>query len=643
MAQSPSCIAFLPAYKSPESSSPVVSSRAGWPVRILGRVYLSRMLEFSYTIINRPCERIFQSPARCDGAPAARQADQGGQAQGQDRLHHLQVRGLAAGTHVRWFLSLTNCVPRRIRRIKCDEAKPHCERCTSTGRRCDGYAVPEDNSVPLPGAQALSLAAVPPAPWNRLLNYPGTPLEHRYLVFFQRQTAPILSGYFDSSFWNGLLLQVGRSEPTIQHAMMAVASIHEQVEGAGIEFSGPSQWSRDMDYGRCFALQQYNRAIACLKERLSEGPQPEEVTLMCCVLFICLEFLRGNIDTAMSHLHSGLEILAGWQARNRRLSRGASLPISSEPQSLPQNLAEIFSRLTIQSMLCGRVPPPVARAEQAGADLSTLTPAVFPSLKAARTSLDLLMKISLQFLREARERSSAELSSADKQRLSQLASTCDRWSLAFDLFLVGSSATRTLKEVRAATILRILNIVARVWLSSTASAGESVFDTQTDALSAIVNLAAMMSPDHSAAADLSRRTCTRSPTAENPHNFTFEMGVIPPLYFVATKCRVPSIRRAAISLLETTTPRREGIWIASLYAAVARRIVQIEEQDLDVLGFKIAGAEECVPPEWMRVRDALIHTRGEENLTERVQKVTFMRTPHGVGGAWAERDEEILW
>lgn len=27
----------------------------------------------------------------------------------------------------------------RIRRIKCDEAKPSCQRCTSTGRKCDGY------------------------------------------------------------------------------------------------------------------------------------------------------------------------------------------------------------------------------------------------------------------------------------------------------------------------------------------------------------------------------------------------------------------------------------------------------------------------------------------------------------------------
>jgi hypothetical protein len=72
----------------------------------------------------------------------------------------------------------------------------------------------------------------------------------------------------------------------------------------------PGQRNHGKDYGRSFALQQYNKAISCLSRCLSQGPQSEEITLMCCVLFICLEFLRGNIDTAISHLLSGLGIMA---------------------------------------------------------------------------------------------------------------------------------------------------------------------------------------------------------------------------------------------------------------------------------------------------------------------------------------------
>jgi len=45
----------------------------------------------------------------------------------------------------------------RIRRVKCDEAKPSCQRCTSTGRKCDGYnrveAAQQANAVVLVSPQ----------------------------------------------------------------------------------------------------------------------------------------------------------------------------------------------------------------------------------------------------------------------------------------------------------------------------------------------------------------------------------------------------------------------------------------------------------------------------------------------------------
>lgn len=34
----------------------------------------------------------------------------------------------------------SGCLTCRIRKIKCDEEKPNCRRCFSTGRQCDGYS-----------------------------------------------------------------------------------------------------------------------------------------------------------------------------------------------------------------------------------------------------------------------------------------------------------------------------------------------------------------------------------------------------------------------------------------------------------------------------------------------------------------------
>ena len=35
----------------------------------------------------------------------------------------------------------TGCLTCKIRRVKCDEGKPACQKCTSTGRKCDGYYI----------------------------------------------------------------------------------------------------------------------------------------------------------------------------------------------------------------------------------------------------------------------------------------------------------------------------------------------------------------------------------------------------------------------------------------------------------------------------------------------------------------------
>ena len=43
--------------------------------------------------------------------------------------------------------------------VKCDETKPACGRCTTTGRKCDGYASPDiQNKTPTADGTALVMA-----------------------------------------------------------------------------------------------------------------------------------------------------------------------------------------------------------------------------------------------------------------------------------------------------------------------------------------------------------------------------------------------------------------------------------------------------------------------------------------------------
>jgi len=57
----------------------------------------------------------------------------------------------------------TGCVTCKTRHVKCDEQKPRCQRCVSTGRQCDGY-------VPIPPKQLrIKQEASPKTQFHRLL------------------------------------------------------------------------------------------------------------------------------------------------------------------------------------------------------------------------------------------------------------------------------------------------------------------------------------------------------------------------------------------------------------------------------------------------------------------------------------------
>lgn len=77
------------------------------------------------------------------------------------------------------------------------------------------------------------------------------------------------------------------------------------------------------------------------------------------------------------------------------------------------------------------------------------------------------------------------------------------------------------------------------------------------------------------------------------------------MYMVAVKCRHPTTKRRAIALLQSQV-RREGLWDSNVAAAVATRVMEIEEQSL---GGVLDGS--VLPMEEVRVHNAQIaHKEG---------------------------------
>ncbi|GJC95923.1 C6 finger domain-containing protein [Colletotrichum higginsianum IMI 349063] len=120
----------------------------------------------------------------------------------------------------------TGCLTCKSRKVKCDEAKPACVRCTSTGRKCEGYAVvvPSNRAIARARSRTTRLKdalAQARAGWEG-----GS--ERATLEYFARDVAPKLPQNLENQFWNVAVPRMSRSEPAIRHAMAAIGNLFPQ-------------------------------------------------------------------------------------------------------------------------------------------------------------------------------------------------------------------------------------------------------------------------------------------------------------------------------------------------------------------------------------------------------------------------------
>ncbi|KAJ4371156.1 hypothetical protein N0V83_004372 [Neocucurbitaria cava] len=176
------------------------------------------------------------------------------------------------------------------------------DRCTSTGRKCDGYT--QDASF---GFEAL----VPSQLGSVRTSIPilsGLGDSVIYLEFYHHCASPTLASNFDREFWSHTVLQMAYSEPSVRHALIALSYLVKTMPGS-------LKHARSIPGvdSHTTLLVHYNKAVRSLVERATQSSQSVEVGLITCLLFICIEFLRGDYLVAFTHLQNGLKIIAEWQ------------------------------------------------------------------------------------------------------------------------------------------------------------------------------------------------------------------------------------------------------------------------------------------------------------------------------------------
>ncbi|KAM7194988.1 hypothetical protein V8F20_007714 [Naviculisporaceae sp. PSN 640] len=465
----------------------------------------------------------------------------------------------------------TGCITCKIRKVKCDEAKPFCIRCTKTGRRCDGY-LPSTKRQPRSGS--LTGRVHSGAGHHGELHGSLTVFydwasadEVRSFQFFQHVTAPCLSGDFDGSFWRVLVLQICQTEPAVKHAVLAVSSLHEGMMRGMVPYA-------DMGDRQSFALWQYNKAIGYLLDQMRHVDAKPLVPLLTCVLFVCIEFMQSKDRESLLHLEQGRQILG-------QLGRKSGNP---EIEIIKQHLVPVYTRLSLTSLMIGCDPVAIPMSLKTAVEI----PVAFETIDQVRYTLYDFMDECLRFTKKTRHtKVSSVLPSSEEMRAFEdeqdyLLSKHAKFNVAFSLYQSSKAHDAPPGSI---SLIQIHIHTTYIMLSTALSRREVIFDDHITSFSAIIPLAtsfmdALVLPPSGLSAG-------QAPSAADTRRFSamfaFEMHVIAPLYFVATKCRHPAVRRSALQLLKRNPARRENLWRANIMASIAEYIMKVEEQHLGIV------------------------------------------------------------
>ncbi|OBT89238.1 hypothetical protein VE02_04267 [Pseudogymnoascus sp. 03VT05] len=514
----------------------------------------------------------------------------------------------------------TGCKTCKLRGVKCDEAKPICRRCISTGRTCDGYGIwggggnaygsvsritnPSLPSHPLPLTPITSTTCIP-GPLTSTRTLPPlrgatTQHEQRAFEYFLHRTSRKLPGIFDSPFWSSLVFQASARDPAVLHALIALGAV--DLGKATRELACAKE--RVRGYERV-ALVQYNKAIVGLGVHFrSRDGDARRVALITCLLFICIELLRERFKTANTHLSNGLKLLSEMRrGGGEEMRGGGELLINTELESVDDYLVEAFTRFNIHSSLFGQDTILLYTIAPHASSTDHAIPRAFTTFRTARLYLDTVINAIYNLAHQVASLPSASpIPQHYTHTQSTLRTSLDQWLEAFQSSLPTLTTHHPLITPLVAPLLYTYHTMSTIILSTSLSPrNELVYDSHTTAFESMIRLIrGVWETILSAHAPLGDEI-------PDPPGFTADMGFIPPLFFVVLKCRDRGLRREALDLL-AGAPHREGLWDGVMAGGVGRRVVEIEEGGSGVEGDE-KGPGKAVVPGWARVYDVRVVLR----------------------------------
>ncbi|KAJ4011512.1 hypothetical protein NW752_008515 [Fusarium irregulare] len=339
------------------------------------------------------------------------------------------------------------------------------------------------------------------------------------------------------------------AEPAARHAVLAISQLFED-----FEYSNP-----ETDR---FAIMHYNKAI----HQLVQGPPASvDTVLLVCILFICVEFLRGNRAAAITHARHGLHLLNS-AGHNSRLT------------NTYHQISVLPTFLMDESVGC-----PLEKSTKEGGDF------IFSSTNEAQHAMDDLCFRGVRVIRAGSpyrletpfEDPPQEVYDAQANVLRDLAS----WKKAFDKL----QCTRppAVREDSAALALMARHYSIRMFVRECLIKDEMCFDDNKDEFLATLTWA--------------RKTAEILETQrKRPTRFIFETGFNTMLHVMVYKCRYLPLRLEGLALMRRLSSERESLWDTTVVYSLSRRIVEVEH-GIDLSGDYDAN-DATLPPSSKRIK-----------------------------------------
>ncbi|OAP59236.1 hypothetical protein AYL99_06534 [Fonsecaea erecta] len=500
----------------------------------------------------------------------------------------------------------------RRRRVKCDEARPSCNRCIRAGKSCEGYAHDPESGR---GSEPVRFVVYTPHnPTPLLSEHPDLDWsERRALSYFQDRTALELAGAFQPDFWLATILPLARQESSVRHALIALSSMHEQF--ASVDHFSPT---RSVD----FALHHYGKAIReVVRLNQSQLDQTFDSSLVTCALFSAFESLQGQYHEACCHAVSGIRILA----EEQRKPNTNTIMQTRVPR---EDLTRFFVAMERQILEIGDPNFPVPRPKFYHTKAVTAIPDQFTSHEHALLHLEFLLAELVEYVERADTLTNEGLISEDVglsllTEFHAIKMQFEKWQAAFDAFSSidlneysketpdSSSSTsssppadRSRPRSPAFLILRAYQALMTAFLARVEINDEAVYNDYRpqfwmalDAVEEFIQCTSTFvrpvdsrTPSRSpfdpttttttSTSNLAAQSSPQQPLVARP-TFSLALGIVPTLFLIASRTLDLELRDKAISLLRMCN-RREGLWDSRLAAIVVDRVIELREKAIEM-------------------------------------------------------------